>query len=92
MNTREATARRALTIVGGVSLFAVIVSLILGARGEQTLAAVFLGISIAGVAITIAAYRRYTTLRSQRWQRELTDSEAKLNRAFEEEEQRSSNK
>ena len=91
MNTTEAAARRTLTIVGGVSLFAVIVSIILGARGEQTLAAVFLGISIVGVAITVAAYRRYTTLRGQRWQRELTDNEEKLNRAFEEEEQRSSN-
>ena len=89
MNKPEAAARRTLTIVGGVSLFAVIVSIILGARGEQTLAAVFLGISIVGAAITVAAYRRYTTLRSQRWQRELTDSEEKLNRAFEEE-QRSS--
>jgi hypothetical protein len=91
MNTGEATARRTLTIVGGVSLFAVIVSILMGIRGEQTLAAVFLGISIVGAAITVAAYRRYATLRSQRWQRELTDSEEKLNRAFEEEEQRSSN-
>ena len=85
MNKDEAAARRTLTIVGGVSLFAVIVSIILGARGEQTLAAVFLGISIVGAAVTIAAYKRYTTLRSQRWRRELTDSEEKLNRAFEEE-------
>jgi hypothetical protein len=92
MNKDEAAARRTLTIVGGVSLFAVIVSIILGARGEQTLAAVFLGLSIVGAAITVAAYRRYTTLRSQRWQRELTDNEEKLNRAFEEEEQRSPNK
>ena len=88
MNKAEAAARRTLTIVGGVSLFAVIVSIILGARGEQTLAAVFLGLSIVGAAVTIAAYRRYTTLRSQRWRRELTDSEEKLNRTFEEEEQK----
>ena len=91
MNTSETTARRTLTIVGGVSLFAVLVSIILGIRGEQTLAAVFLGISILGAAITVAAYRRYATLRSQRWQQELADSEEKLNRTFEEEEQRSSN-
>ncbi|HYO50224.1 MAG TPA: hypothetical protein VEW94_10270 [Chloroflexia bacterium] len=91
MNKAEAAARRTLTIVGGVSLFAVLVSMILGIRGEQTLAAVFLGISIVGAAITVAAYRRYTALRSQRWQRELTDSEEKLNRTFEEEEQRRSN-
>ncbi|HYP39705.1 MAG TPA: hypothetical protein VEX13_05025 [Chloroflexia bacterium] len=88
MNKDEAAARRTLTIVGGISLSAVLVSIIFGIRGEQTLAAVFLGLSIVGAAITVAAYRRYTTLRSQRWQRELTDSEEKLNRAFEEEEQK----
>ncbi len=91
MSKDEATARRTLTIVGGISLFAVIVSIILGVRGEQMLAAVFLGISIVGAVITVAAYRRYTTLRRQRWHQELTDSEEKLNRAFEEEEQTHTN-
>jgi hypothetical protein len=88
MNKAEAAARRTLTLVGGVSLFAVLVSIILGIRGEQTFAAVFLGLSIVGAVITVTAYRRYTTLRSQRWRQELTDSEENLNRAFEEEEQK----
>lgn len=87
MNT-EKGARLFLTTAGMSSIFAFVVAIILGARGEQGVAALFLLFALADCVIAWVAYRRYTAFRQERWKRELRGKEDELRRVFDEEAQK----
>lgn len=87
MNT-EKGAQAILITVGMSSIFAFVVAITLGLRGDQGVAALFLIFALADSVVAWIAYRRYTALRHERWQRELKGSEEELGRMFENDEGR----
>ena len=78
----ESTARFTFVAASGLSLFAVIASITLGMRDSQTPAALFLALAVVGAIVTWVSYRRYTSLRKERWAIELAKSENELNQVL----------
>lgn len=81
----EANARSFLTVAGVSAVLCYIVAIVLGLRGDQGTALVFLIVAFMESALAWAFYRQYTRRRSTRWQQELSTGEEKMRQALAEE-------
>ncbi len=70
--------RLMLRVMYTVSVSAAVVAIILGLRNDRGSATVFLVVALVGAAVSWVVFRRYSVLRSNRWERELSGSEDEL--------------
>jgi hypothetical protein len=78
----ESNARISFNAACGLSVFAAAASMMLGVRGQQLEAAIFLCLSVPLCIVSIMAYKQYTLLRDRRWKLELKKSEDELNQVL----------
>lgn len=75
---QEANFRRAGRIASGVTVALGIIALVLAFRGDQVPASIVLTFALISLVVTWLSYRRYQSLRDERWQQELASTEAEL--------------
>lgn len=75
---KEAAFRRGGRIASGVTIALALIALVLAFRGDQTPASVVLALALVSLAVTWLSYRRYQSLRDNRWQQELARTEAEM--------------
>ncbi len=75
----EKNARHILTLAAISSVTGFVIGTILGLRGQQGTATLFLVLSLADAIATWFLYRQYTRLRSTRWNAELKRSQDEIN-------------
>jgi hypothetical protein len=78
----EGTAHFTFVAACGLATFAGGASIVLGMEEVPLGAAVFLSLALIGCFVTLFSYDRYTRRRNERWRRELTSAEDKLNQMF----------
>lgn len=77
---QEATFRNAGRIASGVTVALGLIALVLAFRGDQVPASIVLTFALISLAVTWLSYRRYQSVRDERWQQELAGAEAELAR------------
>ena len=81
----ESTARGVVVTSTMVSMFAAVVAIMLGLRGDvQVAATLFLALSVIGSFVSWWAYKRYSAVRQTRWDTELRASEDEMAQAISE--------
>ena len=75
---QEATFRNAGRIASGVTVALGLIALVLAFRGDQVPASIVLTFALISLAVTWLSYRRYQSLRDERWQQELAGTEDEL--------------
>jgi hypothetical protein len=78
MNKAEANARNMLATAVVVSILSAFAAMSLGLNGLQLWAIIVWAVAIASAGAALFAYRRYSGIRSQRWQEELRQSEHRI--------------
>ena len=83
MDKAESSARNRLAVAVVVSILSAILAMALGLNHSEVVAVVFLGVAIAAAAFAWVMYGRYSALRAQRWQEELSGTERQLGEMWE---------
>jgi hypothetical protein len=84
----EKNARQILTIAAISSVTGFVVAIILGVRGQQGTAAIFLLMSLVDTVAAWFLYRQYKSLRGARWDNELKRGQEEIKRLLSEDEQK----
>lgn len=83
MDKVESRARNRLAVAVVVSILSAILAIALGLNHSELVAVLFLVVAVAAAAFAWVAYRRYSALRAQRWQEELSGTERQLGEMWE---------
>lgn len=78
MSSAEANARNVLATAVVLSILSAFAAISLGLNGLQLWAIIVWAVALASAGAAFFAYRRYSGMRSQRWQEELRQSERTL--------------
>jgi hypothetical protein len=76
----EKNARQILTLAAISSVTGLVLAIVLGLRGQQDAAVLFLVLSLADAVAAYFLYRQYTRLRSTRWNNELKQSQDEISK------------
>ncbi|HVF99484.1 MAG TPA: hypothetical protein VND68_06575 [Chloroflexia bacterium] len=78
MSSAEANARNVLATAVVLSILSAFAAISLGLNGLQLWAIIVWAVALASAGAAFFTYRRYSGMRSQRWQEELRQSERTL--------------
>lgn len=78
MEMNESTARLILTVTGTTATVCYIIAMYLALQGDQAVGMAFFAVAVTDSMAAAYFFRRYNSLRGNRWQSELKDSEEQM--------------